>query len=547
MSPSPSRPHRVLLIEDNPGDVLLIREMLSESKSADFELLYPVDRLELGLKVIDAGQVDILLLDLHLPDSSGIETYRTAHASAPHLPIIVLSGMDNEELSIQTVHEGAQDYVVKGQFDSRLLSRAMRYACERQVIEKRLSKERDLLHTLLDNLPDRIFFKDRESRFFLVNPAMVKLFAPKGVKSDKEIIGKTDFDFFPKEVAEKTFADEIKIMLTGQPIDGQVEKKKFPDGSVGWTITTKLPLRDRNGYICGVTGISRDITEQKRAEESLLEANASLEKRSAELQAALEDLKKTHEERQSLQLQLIEAEKMKSIGRLAAGVAHEVKNPLATITMGLEYLSHESFSGDGQVPEILHEMRDAVSRADSVIRGLLDFSAPQQLEVKNADLNSIINRSLVLVRGEMSGDGFHVITELQPDLPPVKIDAGKISQVFINIFTNAIHSMGEGGTLTVRTFSKQLTGVGPNVDDSRSESFRVGDTVITIEVDDTGPGVPEEKLGKIFEPFFTTKPTGKGNGLGLSVTKTIIDLHGGTIDIRNRSEGGARVTITLKA
>jgi signal transduction histidine kinase len=99
----------------------------------------------------------------------------------------------------------------------------------------------------------------------------------------------------------------------------------------------------------------------------------------------------------------------------------------------------------------------------------------------------------------------------------------------------------------VRTSARQLAGVGPNIGDSRSESFRVGDNLVTAEVDDTGPGVPEDRLGKIFDPFFTTKPTGKGTGLGLTVTKSIIDLHGGTIDIRNRAGGGARVTIMLKA
>jgi signal transduction histidine kinase len=106
--------------------------------------------------------------------------------------------------------------------------------------------------------------------------------------------------------------------------------------------------------------------------------------------------------------------------------------------------------------------------------------------------------------------------------------------------------MEGGGTATVRTYSKQLTGVGANVSDQRSESFRVGETIVVAEIDDTGPGIPEDKLSKIFEPFFTTKPTGKGTGLGLSVVRTIVDLHGATIDLRNLPEGGARVTLMFQ-
>jgi len=259
----------------------------------------------------------------------------------------------------------------------------------------------------------------------------------------------------------------------------------------------------------------------------------------------VEEVKFAHSELRDVQLQLIEAEKMKSIGRLSAGVAHEVKNPLAILKMGIDFLSGQKLEGE-HTSMILKEMNDALARADGVIRGLLDFSAPKQLEVKRENLNKIIVDGLKLVRGEMKGS-FEIERDLQPNLPPLDLDAGKISQVFVNLFTNAIHAMGEGGTLSVRTFTKQLTGVGANVGDSRSESFRVGRNIVVAEIDDTGNGIPEDKLAKIFEPFYTTKPTGKGTGLGLSVVKTIVDLHGGTIDVRNLHDAGVRVTLMFQA
>jgi signal transduction histidine kinase len=236
---------------------------------------------------------------------------------------------------------------------------------------------------------------------------------------------------------------------------------------------------------------------------------------------------------------------MKSIGRLAAGVAHEVKNPLAIITMGVDYLEGQE-NADTTVREILKEMRSAVKRADNVIRGLLDFSAPRKLEVSEESLTEILEHAYLLVRGEMSGKKYRMVTDYQAGLPMLRLDRIKIEQVFVNLITNAIHAMPDGGTLAIRVYSKQLTGVGENLAGTAPEAFRVGDRVVVAEIDDPGTGSPEAKLGKIFDPFYTTKPTGKGTGLGLTVTRSIIDLHGGTIEITNRPEGGARATVMFK-
>jgi len=154
----------VLLIEDDTADALLIREFLSSGKESSFEIFQSVGKLSYGLQIIDSQKIDIVLLDLSLPDSSGMETFRRARRHAPHLPIIILSGHDDHELSEEILHEGAQDYLVKGQFDSHLLLRAMRNACQRQIIEEALAKERNLLKSLVDNIPDYIYAKDLEGR-----------------------------------------------------------------------------------------------------------------------------------------------------------------------------------------------------------------------------------------------------------------------------------------------------------------------------------------------------------------------------------------------
>ena len=155
------------------------------------------------------------------------------------------------------------------------------------------------------------------------------------------MVGKTDFDFFTDEHAQQAFADEQEVIRTGRPIVGKEEKETWPDGHVTWVSTTKEPLRDEAGNIIGTFGLSRDITEHKKSEDELTFAYLEVKNSREELIEALDNLKKSHEQLKAAQLQLIQAEKLQSVGRLAAGIAHEVKNPLAIITSGLDYLATE--------------------------------------------------------------------------------------------------------------------------------------------------------------------------------------------------------------
>jgi PAS domain S-box-containing protein len=553
-SPNTQQPVRVLLVEDNPGDVRLIAELLSDYRE-QFRVDGHATRLADAEEAVERADVDLVLLDLSLPDSHGFETFERLLSHGRNIPILVLSGVDDESLALRMVHAGAQDYLVKGKFDAALLARAMRYAFERNSAEQELAHEKTLLRALLETMPDRLYFKDLESRFVRINPAMAALFK---LDRPEDAAGKTDSDFFHSEHASQAFADEQEIIRTGNPMVDKVEKETLPDGRTGWALTTKLPLRDRAGSVIGTMGMSRDITRIKQIEDELAaernmlrsvienipdpifvkdaegrylldnaahcrslgrssreevigrqssdffppeeaaafkrdddrvvatgrpmenheecvpdangkrrwilttkapifnpetgaverlvcirrditqtkEAEENLKAANSELSMALSNLKEASEELRSIQLQLIEAEKMKSIGRLAAGVAHEVKNPLAIITMGVDYLEGIP-TADANTGEILREMRAAVKRADNVIRGLLDFSAPRQLEVIPSSLTDILERSLLLVRGEMSGQQYRLLTDFQPDLPELRLDPMKVEQVFVNLVTNA--------------------------------------------------------------------------------------------------------------
>ncbi|MCX8156067.1 MAG: CHASE domain-containing protein [Verrucomicrobiae bacterium] len=398
----------------------------------------------------------------------------------------------------------------------------------RARLEEELQRERDLFHTLLDNLPDRIYFKDTQSRFLRINRALADLF---GLQHPREAVGKSDFDFFTLEHARPAFEDEQEIIRTGQPLIGRIELETLPDGKKCWAHTTKMPFRDKQGNIIGTFGISRDITSLREMTEQLKKANA--------------ELQRSHEELKAAQMQLIQAEKMQSVGRLAAGVAHEVKNPLAILGMGLDYLASSVDMQDPTLRTVVEDMRQAIRRADNIILGLLDFSKPRDLELKPVNLNEIIQQALALTRHEQVGALVQVQTHLAPDLPLIRGDAHKLSQVFVNLLLNACQAMENGGTLTVRTHVRTLAADEVRLEAGSREAlrFHAGQPVVEAVVDDTGPGIPPEKLTRIFEPFFTTKPTGQGTGLGLTVSRQIMEWHGGRIQVLNRPEGGARAIL----
>jgi len=250
-------------------------------------------------------------------------------------------------------------------------------------------------------------------------------------------------------------------------------------------------------------------------------------------------------ELKNTQLQLIQAEKLESIGRLAAGVAHEVKNPLAVIQLGIDFLSNV-MNKSKDVADSVQEMDDAVKRADKVIKGLLEFSRPSKPEMASHDINIILEDSLLLVKYELTKNNISLEKQLNKELPKIELDRNKIKQVFINIFMNAIHAMGKDGMLTVRTSLSQLSKELYNLHCKQTEHFKIGNNVVFVEIKDTGTGIPKDKLDKLFDPFFTTKPIGVGTGLGLSVTRKIVDLHKSAISIMNRKEGGALVTIIFR-
>jgi signal transduction histidine kinase len=250
------------------------------------------------------------------------------------------------------------------------------------------------------------------------------------------------------------------------------------------------------------------------------------------------ELKMAYDELKEMQDKLIQSEKLKAIGQLASGVAHEIRNPIGIIMQGVAYLEQIISPEAKESRETLSIVKESVQRADKIVISLLDFSRATKLELHSEDIDAILENSLSLVKTELKK--IEVVREIQKDLPKVLVDKNKLTQVFINLFINAIHAMPEAGKLTIRSFVKQL-------EQKRSDdSFEAGEKVLVVEIEDTGMGISDENLKRIFDPFFTTKGPGKGTGLGLSVSQNIIIMHKGRIEIKSQAGKGTRVIITLR-
>lgn len=243
---------------------------------------------------------------------------------------------------------------------------------------------------------------------------------------------------------------------------------------------------------------------------------------------------------------LIQAEKMEAVGRLASGIAHEVKNPLAIILTGMEYLQI-MLSDRKDIAFTLDQMLIALRRADNIVRGLLDFSRTSKLELTKERLNSIIYNSLLLLQNKIEQSGIKVETNFTKDDPCVYVDINKIDQVFTNIIMNSIQAMPKGGALFMKTYVKVLDIYGKLAGRRADDTFKLGDKVAVVEIEDTGCGIPMDKIDRLFEPFFTTKREQGGTGLGLSMIKNILDMHGVSVEIKNRDKAqGVKVTVMFK-
>ncbi len=248
-------------------------------------------------------------------------------------------------------------------------------------------------------------------------------------------------------------------------------------------------------------------------------------------QTLINSRKTALEEKERTQKQLIQAEKLAALGIVAAGIAHEVKNPLAIIIQGVEYLK-STVESDKTLLDVTERIKRSALRADNIIKGLLSFTRQTPIQAEDVEITPIIEETLSLVEYQTKFKHIRIVRQYAPDLPKVTVDGNQIKQVFVNLLLNSFEAMQNGGTVTISTEA---------IRDEKDKRY------LQISIADTGCGIPEGELEKIFDPFYTTKNTPVNAGLGLSVTKGIIDKHHGKIRIESEVDRGTRVIIGLPA
>jgi two-component system cell cycle sensor histidine kinase/response regulator CckA len=377
---------------------------------------------------------------------------------------------------------------------------------EREQAEAALSAERNLLRTLIDNMPDAIYVKDRDGRFLVANKWVATLM---GTTPDGAL-GKTDFDFYPRELAERFYADEQVVVQSGQPVVAREEPVRDAAGNLHWYLTTKVPLCYSQGQVVGVVGIGRDISERRRS----------------------------NEERERLQAQFLQAQKMEAIGRLTAGVAHDFNN-LLTVINGYAQRLQTKLTPDDPLQASAKKILDASARAAELVHRLMVFSRSEAQPQQTVGLDQVMDDLDAMLRPIIGEDILLNIT-VAPDVWQIALSPAQVGHVIANLTVNARDAMPGGGQLTIEAANAVL-----DEEYVRGQVNAKPGDYVRLTVRDAGTGMTEEVLAHLFEPYFTTKAPGEGSGLGLSTVYGIVRQAGGHIQVRSTPGQGTTFDIYL--
>ncbi len=560
---------RILIVDDDPNIVQVIEQALTFKGYSTCSTTQGEEALRLFQ---ENGEFDVVITDLILPGISGIELLENFKRIDPTCEVLVLTGFGSNEKAVEALKKGAYDYLKKPTNIDELFI-AVSKAIEKKkltlenisyqldlerLVEERsheLVKIQEFLNSVLESSTEYfIIASDAEGLVTLFNSGAEKLF---GWRREEARGRKALLFFYDPEAG---VAADMSTFFKNGMID-QTHTIHTREGREITTSLTVTPIQNEEGATVGYIWIGKDISEQLSLQAKLMEYTQNLEKlveaRTGEMQERNRRLEETLKQLNSTQVQLLQSEKMASIGQLAAGVAHEINNPIGFVNSNLSTLKKyllnlrdycrgvdKILDGGGEdsmeelrrirkfkkidfiledVSMVIEESIEGTERVKTIVQDLKDFSHQDRGKLTEYDLNKGIRSTLNIVWNELKYKA-EVVQDLG-DLPLLRCYPQQINQVMMNLLVNAAHAIEGKGQITVRSHAAE---------DS-----------IVVEISDTGTGIPPENLQKIFEPFFTTKEVGKGTGLGLSLSYRIVERHGGTISVESEVGAGTTFRITL--
>jgi len=580
-----------------------------------------------ALEEIAHKRCHLILSDLGLPDSQGLETASALISNASDIPIMILTGQDDDQVAMEAIRAGVQDYLVKNTVTPELIGRAIRYALERKRVEKELQRRENLLNKVFEILPVGLWIADKNGKLIKANKAGSQIWGA------EPLVGQKEYGVFKarrlpsrEDIAPDDWALSHSINNGITVMDEELEIEAF-DGQTKIILNYTAPVLDDDGRVEAAVVVNIDITDRKKAEEDLIKLSRAVEQSPVSVEITdiagnieyvnpkftqvtgytLDEVKgqnprilksgetsageyrglwetitsgriwrgEFHNRRKNgtffwerasispirnttgaithflavkeditaektLEMQLHQAQKLESVGRLAGGVAHDFNNMLNVI-LGYTDIAAMKLSGDHPALLDLEEVKEAAFRSVEIVRQLLAFARKQTVNPVVLDLNETVSGMLNMF-SRLIGEDIDLVWIPGDDLWNVKLDPSQIDQLLANLLVNARDAISGVGKITIETENVVFDQTYCTI----HTDFIPGKYVM-LAVSDNGCGMDHQTISCIFEPFFTTKAPGTGTGLGLATVFGIVKQNYGFINVSSEPEIGTTFRIYLPA
>jgi hypothetical protein len=502
-STSEGHPLHVLLVEDSDAYAAAVTHILKQLTDVDARLSR-ASTLAAADTAIALGGIDVVLLDLMLPDGNGCDWLLRQRERGEALPVIVLSDIDSEPVIVAALNAGAEDYLVKTSCDAAMLGRSIRYAVERHHVRQQLAQTGRRFRHLIENALDLITIVETDGTVAYASPAAERLLGMPADSLEGSMLW--DLVHFDDVAPMQAMIEQIVASPSASP--PQEFRVRAADGRWHTLEVIGQMMPDTGGRQLVLN--ARDVSERKRTEQALHDR---------------ED-------------QLRQAQKLEAIGRLAGSIAHDFSNVLTIIIGAAERLSDNLPAGDPRTRD-LEAIRKGAEQATDMTQQLLAFSRRQVLAQVVLDVADVVNGVSRFLKPLM-GERVQLRVAVEPNAGTIRADRTQIEQVVMNLAVNARDAMPNGGRLMIAAQCERLTA--PTL--VGGQTLPAGDYAL-IEVSDTGVGMKPDIQARAFEPFFTTKDEGKGTGLGLAIVYGIVSQSGGAVKLTSVEGAGTTFSIYL--